>query len=648
MVASSLKYIEPIAGHLRREFSACLRLEDLGVVEFARTIRLPDGDFEGDLYEPSRHPAQICLLEAIEAGARWVAVAKPVQDGGSLATTVPILRRVSHLHQKVMVAYPTQEKGKDAWTAKTWPMLEAQGGMQPRSGGGSRGGAARVATLPGGGQFMQRSAGGRGQSGQAGDTVHALQIEELDDWEREQVRRIERRINKSPDPFIEFISTVKKDIGSLILRLFELGTGTTIHYACPHCDVIQRFEWEQVDVDRAVIKCLHCPEVITEAQRQQALKKWHRRDARKTHKFSILWTALDSPFPIVVDGMRMAVLPGLCAEYKMALEQVERGDHSAMRQFERDRLVRGYTKDLQKSEDESQPLTHGVLAERSKITAWSVIGENKSDDRFWARYMAEWPEPAEFAVAAIDVQHNRLYWTADGFAKDERSWDIGWGIEYAHAGTDTQQPPPFGPGEFTAVANRLADYIEAQFGDRLRIGVMDTGDQAADFADEMEAWLKTRARWRACRGIDLLPKIKQGTDTPQAYEERIPGLVCWEKLWRPELGRYVISSQGSWRAFQAAHRRAPGTPGAAHLPGPIKSGNAYLRHLTAQGEVKNKSGAMVWKEQPGGGRHDYGDCRGYTHAVGLALIREPPPPPPTEPFRLPSSRRINSLLGILS
>jgi hypothetical protein len=651
MVArSNLLHIEPIAGELRREFAAGMRLERLGVIDYARTIVLPDGDFKGDTYDPARHPAQLCLLQAIDAGATWVAVAKPVQDGGSLATTAPVLRRVAHLHQSVMVAYPTQDKAKDAWTLKLWPMLEAQGGMEPTRGGGSRGGAARVASLPGGGKFLLRSAGGRGESGQAGDSCDVLDIEEVDDWaDMRRLRLIERRISKSPDPLLLYVSTVKRDgvgaASSLILRLVALGSGTTLQYPCPHCGVLQRFEWEQVDVDAEVIRCLHCPGVIDETARQRALKHWHRHDARRTSLFSILWTALDSPFPIVVNGTRLPVLPGLCAEFKQARDAVAMGEHGLMRQFYRDRLTRSYRADIQTDEDAAVALTHQTLAERSRRTAWSELGENRDEGGLWSRYWSEFPEGAEFATAAIDVQHNRLYWTAIDFAADERTWDQGWGTDYAHAGSESDKPAPFAAGELTATLDRVADYLAERLGDRLRLGVVDTGDLAASFADELVEWLRNRQGWRACRGIDILPRIRPDGD----YQARIDGLVCWERRWRPGLGRYVIGSEASWRTFQAGYRRAPGTKGAAHLPGPLKAGNTYLRHITAKGEVKNKTGAVVFKEQPGGGRHDYGDARGYATAVGLALLRgEAPPSPPSgddAPAPAPGSRGGGFLSG---
>lgn len=627
MVAAPLLQIAPIAAELRAEFAATMRLERLGVIDYARTIRLPDGDFKGDTYEPSRHPAQLCLLQAIDAGATWVAVAKPVQDGGSLATTAPVLRRVAHLHQAVMVAYPTQDKAKDAWTLKLWPMLEAQGGMEPKSGGGSRGGAARVAALPGGGKFLLRSAGGRGESGQAGDSCDVLDIEEVDDWaDMRRLRLIERRISKSPDPLLLYVSTVKRDgtgvASSLILRLVELGTGTRLRYPCIHCGAVQAFDWEQVDVEREVIRCAHCPGVMDEAQRQQALKHWSRHDARRTPLFSIIWTALDSPFPIVVNGTRLPVLPGLCAEYKQALDAVAIGDHGLMRQFYRDRLTRSYTADQQTDEDaKDTPHTHRTLAVRSERTAWATLVEDADEAKRWSRYSVDAPAAAQLLTGAIDVQRNRLY--VDGIAidADRRTYDCAWAIERARTGDDGKEPPPWAPGELSATLTRAADWLEDRFGALFRAGVVDVSD--GETVDELAAWLAGRPKWHAIQGESELPaERKDGT------LRRCTAMLAWDTRWRPGLGSYRVVTDLAQQQVASAFRIDPAAPGAALLPGGLRAGNAYLRHLTAVGWVTTKSGNRQWKPLPGAGRSDYADTRAYATAVAHWLLVKPADPAP--------------------
>ena len=191
---------------------ALLQRQNMTVGEYAQQVILPDGDFAGQRYKPSRHPAQNAIIRALDNGASWLAILKPVQDGGSLASFVPLLRRSSMLGQTSIVAYPTMDAAKDAWNKKIWPILEAQGEQLPKSGGGSRGGAARVVTLPSGGSIVLRAAGGRGESGQASITADALLVDEVDDWADMRVLRlIERRLSRSRDPLIIYVSTCKRD-----------------------------------------------------------------------------------------------------------------------------------------------------------------------------------------------------------------------------------------------------------------------------------------------------------------------------------------------------------------------------------------------------------------------------------------------------
>src|SRR6056297_382295 len=102
--------------------------------EYAKCVILPDGDFAGSTYNPDIHPAQSIIFDMLDEGATWISILKPVQDGGSLASFVPMMRRAHLMAQTVIIAYPTLDKAKDAWSTKVWPMLEAQGGVASKTG----------------------------------------------------------------------------------------------------------------------------------------------------------------------------------------------------------------------------------------------------------------------------------------------------------------------------------------------------------------------------------------------------------------------------------------------------------------------------------------------------------------------------------
>ncbi len=597
---------------------AILKRRSIGVLEYARTVEIPDGDFAGTKYDPSRHQAQEAILDAVESGAGWVAILKPVQDGGSLASFIPILRRAHALGQTAIIAYPTMDSAKDAWTKKVWPILEAQGGTTPKKGGGSRGGAARVVTLPSGGSIILRAAGGRKESGQASVTADAMLVDEVDDWEDLRVLRlIERRLSRSRDPLIVYISTCKRDAQegvdrSRIVRLWEAGTRSRLHYRCPMCSASYPLEWEMVDVETATMQCPACAARLTDSDRVEMLKTWKRVDGQDTHKFSIMWTALESPFPMLIDGRKLPVLRALCDEYKTAKESADTGgDHGLIRQFYRDRLCRPYLGDQQIDEDAKEtPHTHRTLAVRSESTAWATVQENADENRLFSRYFAEPHESIKYCSAAIDVQRNRLYWCLIGFDDDRRTYDLGWGIERARAGLDGKEPQPWSGLELSETMTRCAEWIEDIAGELFRVGVCDVGD--GQTCDELARWLARRRTWHAIQGEDHLPaERKDGTLRHRS------SMLAWDSRWRIGLGSFRVHTDLAQQHVCACYKIARDKPGAGLLPGPLRAGNTYLRHLTAVGNVKMPSGSTVWRQLPGAGRFDYLDCRAYATAVGL-------------------------------
>ncbi len=601
--------------------------------DFLPQIILPDGDGKGGSYDPGLHGPQQCIVDAVSAGSTSIAIAKPVQDGGSLIAFAIMLWRVVGLGQTAILAYPTLSAARDAYTKKLAPMLVAMDKM-PRSGGGSGGAASSVVQVPGGGSIITRSAGGRHESGQASATGDILIPDEVDDWPNmRRIRLIEQRITKSSDPLIVYISTVKRDGGlgeeSNILRLYAAGTQTRMEYPCPHCGEWQTLEWERVDVESAKIACLSCGAMLDEAERLAMLRKWRRKDGQRSDRFSILWTSLDSPFPIVINARKTPVLRALCDEFTEARKYADSGDHGMMRQFYRDRLCRQYRGDQQIDEDGKEtPHTHRTLAARSERTAWAEVVENSDDDKRWSRYTAaSIPAAVTLATGAIDVQRNRLYCGLTGLDADRRTYDLAWSIERARSGQDGKEPPPWSAGELQETLARAADYLEEIAGPLFRVGVVDVSDGVTQ--GEVAEWLSARPKWNAIQGEDHLPAIRPGgTIQPRT------SLVCWDTSWRSGMGSYRVVTEAAQQVVAEGYRIDPAAPGAGLLPGPIRAGNTYLRHLTAVGWVTTSAGRRVWKALPGAGRADYFDVRAYATAVALAIRQQDAEPPPKSDARM--------------
>jgi hypothetical protein len=91
------------------------------------------------------------------------------------------------------------------------------------------------------------------------------------------------------------------------------------------------------------------------------------------------------------------------------------------------------------------------------------------------------------------------------------------------------------------------------------------------------------------------------------------------------MGSYIVITDTIQQAVADAYRMDHLAPGAALLPGPLRAGNAYLRHLTGLGWSTTKAGRRTWGKLPGAGRADYFDCRAYATAVAVHLLTKPPP-----------------------
>jgi predicted RNA-binding Zn-ribbon protein involved in translation (DUF1610 family) len=369
--------------------------------DFCAQVVISDGRSKGRPYDPSSHPAQDYIISQLDAGRyRRIAWAKPVQDGGTLVAMAALFRRAVCDRQAVLLAYPTGDLAKDIWTTKVWPVLDSFGGLEPEAGGGSRGGAARVVTLPTGGRFFLRSAGGRGESGQASVTGDVLLVDEVDDWEdMNRIELIRHRITNSVDKLELYCSTVKSDgevgspEGSKILALVESGTDSHLEFPCPACGGFNRYRWAMVDQERHVIRC-PCGHQITERERLESLPKYRVKHKNPSSDFLTLrWTVLDSPRHSIYDMVTL---------YHAAARFASRGDHGLLRAFFRDRLAEQYTAD-KLDDDAPAVLTRHHLVSRSSTSRFDVTVTDSIDDGH-SRHLCSNLAGFDYVTVGADVQ----------------------------------------------------------------------------------------------------------------------------------------------------------------------------------------------------------------------------------------------------
>jgi hypothetical protein len=620
----------------RRDFWQ-VRPDPLSHTSFARTLTIPDSEDEHgrqDPYDPRSHPGQWHFLQAIDGIVngepaprryRRFLLLTDAQGGGKSWLLQQIaLHGTIELGQPVIWALPTKGLAGDMWNTKLRPAWEGSGlGVYlPTSGPGSRGSSAprsirtRRHEKRGGGTLVFMSSGGRGQAGQAGLTAKRLIVDELGDWSKAAFTRIRKRVSRFNDIAVEaYGSTLKLDHADLSAELYRESARAWVEYRCPHCGGWTALEWKTWSVGK--LACLACGAVITEANRRAmfALSRIMMADPMND-VLGLLLTALDCPWKS---------LDWLAAEESRAVASAEGKaglpDHEPLRTFYHDERVEEYHLDQQVDEDGKEtPHTHRTLATRSEHTAWAGIVENSDDDKRWSRYTAAAiPSAVVLIAGAIDVQRNRLYCTATGLDAERRTYDLAWSIERARSGADGKEPPPWSAGELQETLSRAADYLEEVSGALFRAGVVDVSDGVTQ--GEVAEWLSTRPNWHAIQGEDHLPAAR-----PNGSIQPRTSLVCWDTAWRNGMGSYRVVTDMAQQAVAESFRIAHDLPGAGLLPGPLRAGNAYLRHLTAVGWITTAAGRRTWGAIKGSGRADYFDCRAYGTAVALALLTHKPEP----------------------
>ena len=580
--------------------------------DFLRQFIVADGRQAGQPLSVDGHPAQEALIAAMDSGRyRRFAWAKPVQDGGTLLMLVALLRRAIVERQTVVLAYPTGSAGQDIWSTKVWPVLAAYGGQEPESGGGSRGGVARIVKLPGGGKFILRAAGGRGESGQASVTGDVLGVDEVEDWPSlHRIELISQRINESIDPLAVYCCTVKHDgepgnpDASLILALVNEGTGGRLIYPCPACGLYQPLEWEQVDLEAEVYRC-SCGHGWTEAERRTAFGKWKLMEANPDSDFfTMRWSTLDSPRRSLQD---------LVQQYRRAEVFKAQGVHGPMRSFYRDRLSRAYTGDQTKDDDGALAYpTRNRIASMSATSQYGLTVDRREKDGD-SVHLCDSPDWADHITVGVDVQDGgvrapgRLYFLCHARG-DGRSAIIGYGSIIAS---------PIGrhptDGELHGAVERLDQLLRDWSPAVPIIGVaIDTGDGERTAA--IKGAVEGRKLWKLVKGTQSLKPMVGVDGRPLAGE--VPGWFYYRK------GIFLVETRAVSYACHRALLAPAGKAGSMGVPRGVHREDALAKHLC--GTVQYAPDKWSERERdrvfhpdwhP---RHDYLDCLAYARAISHA------------------------------
>lgn len=573
----------------------------------ATDLLLPDGPKQGKPYRWKDDPVHLHVTQQLD-NPYWdsFALVGAVQTGKSLVSIlVPMLRQLIHHRRAVVYAQPSQQKLHEAWTGKVMPAIEGAGlgGWLPTEGQGARGGQTPrfvvfrdPVSRARAGMLYLIHGGGANEGAQASVSAPTVLVDEVDSFKG--AHRV-ALIGKRADSFGRqarrvYTSTVKADgepgaeDGSVILGMYQDSTRSRLHYPCAHCRAWITLDWEMATYDPAdeataaetiKLTCPSCAATITDDQRQEMLRQsvlvHHTQTVApngtiigaipRTHRFGLLWTALDST---------LRDLPTLAIEHWRATQSLARGDCGAMRSFVRDQLCRPYTQD-----DSDRPdLVESMLLDVASRATYQ---------------RGQVPAEAEGLVFVVDVQLRRHYWLVLAYA-DDQWWIVDWGRDSICG--DMEQPTDEQRAEGLERLDAIArsGYPTATGG---RMSVNLAGIDTGYMPDLIRPWVaRHRNRWISVRGIgsEMAGRMKSSpygtslrkdegwfdlrqqddaTDRRQLFVDADPCLDRIAQQWRNGIG---------------------------HLP--TDADNELIRHLTG---MRPGDGKQRWV--PRGARHDFLD-----------------------------------------
>ncbi len=641
------------------------------LLEFARSLRYPDGPDEGGLCDPESHVATFEILRAFALGGHDLMVTLgPVQDTKTWSTTtVPTLYALAELRRSVVIGWPDRSLCGKYWRAKLKPTMEKSGlgDLLPVEGPGSDGGAPDDVLFTTGARLYLLGAGARNEAGQSMVTAPIVKLEESDSirlrWRELLYQRCEsygehKRRSET--------STIKHDKGSPTVAVYESSIALRPWFQCPLCIEAKHPSggWQTLEPDRfrydatddiaaettAHVICAH----VAEHRLHEELRRWMiggRRwrlvgrgqavqpdgtvtgDLARSRIWGFRWTALDSP---------LKPLGELAKQHRQACERRDaHGDHEPLRQFWRDKWVLPYREDVEGQEGLTA-ITPAYLQARSTAHGWAAFTTDKEDSgRLWSRHLTDLPDQATIASIAIDVQANRCYWSLLAADADLRTWDAAWGYEFA-----TPEQLPMSVGELHAVLDRIRDLVPT-LTKRLDGAAAQMVARSIDVGfrqHDITSWLSGNRQWTPVSGAgdEVAGKLRATarTDPTISIASDMLGVVYLRSIEdaRLSLGPlqqlHLVDVDKVKEQAQSAFLRAAGDAGAAHLPRGLKANDAYILHLTGEVlEEDERTGRQKWRVVRK--RHDYLDLRTYHLALLRLHLRDAGlPPKPLRRYRV--------------
>ena len=399
------------------------------------------------------------------------------------------------------------------------------------------------------------------EAGKAGDTIVTMMRRTSDFWDRKNILG-GKPVGTAFDPELELDESV-----SVVDFWFQKGTQEYRYMPCPHCDHMQRFEFEDFvwdkDVDENGDTLKHYPETVRFECKSCEEEIYHKdmrwmdehgewrsenTEAKKTEIRSFhLWAMLSySPNVTWADIVK---------EFLSA-----KNSRLKLKAFTNEVLARTFEEEFEKSN------TSAFLDRREE-------------------YVAQVPKGALVLTMGADVQKNRIECEVIGWGANYESWAIEYRIFYG----DTSQPE---------VWETFREFILSKTwvhenGNMMNIytGCVDAGyltDIVADFCKPLY-----RRRIFATQGASVISANKI---------PRTPGSTKKGKAPLFTLGVNKIKDEISW------HLASEGGAGFMHFPVDDAYNAEYFKQLGAEKKMKNGKWVSTRK------RNEVIDVRVYNYA----------------------------------
>ena len=574
-----------------------------GLVEYSRTIRLPDGPMAGSLYDPRSHPAQYEFLKAYESGNfQNFCVVGPTQDGKSWCVIIiPLCWELFELEYPVVIGLPDENLASATWAGKIRPAIRKAGlgHLLPTEGLGSKGGSrVTMMVMANGVPMIFIGGGGKSESPQAGRTAPVTKVDEVDSF-RDRPHLLPL-IDRRADAYQQRArrtrtTTIKSDRHSLILKQLADSTDsrTFVYHGCDHWFHMTHEtlhydpESDRTARQSAVLACPRCGQIFADEERLKMLRDYrlvHRGQSVNAHgevigeepdseTFGLLWNAFDSPLRSLGE---LAVLHRRAAKVRD-----ETGWHHDMRQVYRDQFVVPYL-DAEDSLDLSEDRMR-VKADTSQYRRGSVPG--------WCKII----------TLTVDVQLRRHYWLICGHDDRGRTAIIDWG-------TDRLCEMDEMPDE--SMRHKSLDKLHDRLVKKYRVNR--AGIDVGFYSSEIRSWVRRhKPLWISLRGAgtELVHRMK--TARTGKMVKRVEGFIeIRDDMEQVDRRTAWVDADSVLDGIALAWAREADADASILLP--VDVDDFLVRHLAGMRPSEKDSGPR-WIEKSK--RHDLLDCLVYGRSI---------------------------------